>query len=900
VYLSKLYLNYIFNNYSKASLYSTLTKEILDGMTGMISIPIYYFYDSLNGLACYSSFDSSKQKKMLKRVASNQKKMKHWAKHAPMNHQHKYDLVEAERLSVLGSEPEAEKYYRTAAKLAKKHGYRNEEALILERTALFYEKTGKRQQAADTMMKARSAYKRWGALAKVRALDKSFSFLLVGRSDEAMDVKEVADKEVMDRKVDIHPHRMRKDLDIATIMKATRAISSEVVLEDLLHQLMRIIIENAGAQKGVLLLNKDGDLYVEASVSVDSEEIKARQSLPLDESKDLSADIVRYVERTQEPLVVNDAVDSEQFFADPYVVKNKPRSILCMPIVRKKATKGVLYLENNLTSDVFTRERIEILNIILSQAAISLDNAQLYENLKKEVVVRKQAEERLLHLATALEHAAEGILITEIDGTITHANPACEKIFGYTREELRGKNTRILRGGNQNKEFYRAVWGILSAGKIWSGQMSSKMKDGGIREVEVTISPIKDDQGRMTHFVSVTRDITNEIQMEKELRQAQKMEAIGTLAGGIAHDFNNILAAIMGYTELATIQAPEESPVHQNLERVIVSTKRAKDLVRQILTFSRQTDQEIQPVQMKIIVKEALKMLRATLPSTIEFKFEILAESDSVFADPTQIHQILMNLCTNASHAMESGGILTVRLDEYQVDDENIDFFPELTPGSFIRLIVKDTGCGIEAENIDRIFEPFFTTKEPGKGTGMGLAMIHGVVNGCGGAVRVKSEVGKGTEFHVLLPKYEGDQTPTEESIPDKMIPGKESVLFVDDEKALVAMAEEGLKRMGYHVHMETDSQVALKVFSENPQAFDLVITDLTMPRMTGIELSRALLEIRPDIPIILYSGLLGEISPEEIEAVGIRAFLSKPLMLKQLSLAIRQVLDAPGKMFVG
>jgi PAS domain S-box-containing protein len=638
---------------------------------------------------------------------------------------------------------------------------------------------------------------------------------------------------------------------------------------------------------------------VEASVSVDSEEIEARQSVPIEQSDDLSVDIVRYVERTQESLVVNDAADGGQFFADPYVVSNRPKSILCMPIVQKKITTGVLYLENNLATDVFTKGRIEILNIILAQAAISLDNAKLYENLREEVAVRKQAEERVLHLATAMEQAAEGILITELDGTIIYTNPACETIYGYGQEEIQGKKTQIFKSGYQDEEFFDKMGETLLSGKIWRGQMSCKKKGGGVVEVDVTVSPIKDDMDQIISFVSVSRDITQEIQMERELRQAQKMEAIGTLAGGIAHDFNNILAAIMGYTELATFQAPEESPVQVNLERVIVSTKRAKDLVRQILTFSRQTDQEIQPVQMKIIIKEALRMLRATLPSTIEFKSEILAKSDYIFADPTQIHQIMMNLCTNAAHSMESGGLLTVRLEEYLVNAENHDFFPELTPGPYICLTIKDTGHGIDEQIIERIFEPFFTTKEPGKGTGMGLAMIHGVVASCEGAIRVNSEIGKGTKFQVLLPKYEGQAAEAEDSTPEKMIPGKERILFVDDEITLVTLAEEGLKRMGYIVHLETDSIKALEKFKQDPKQFDLIITDQTMPKMTGIELSKAIIKIRPDIPIILYSGMLGEISPAEIEAIGIRGFLSKPLLLKQLSRAIRDVLDRPDEMFV-
>jgi PAS domain S-box-containing protein len=883
----KLYLNYLFGEYSKASEYVICMEEHIDGLNGTITIPLYYFYNSLTQLALYANAEAPDQRKIFKKVVGNQKKMKYWAKHAPMNYQHKYLLVEAERLSVTGKKKQAEKHYRQAVELAKQNGYLNEEALILERTAIFYASIEENQLAAETMLKARTAYEKWGAMAKVRVLDKDFAHLLIDRYPH-IGLKKETPSDTLDQE---HQYR-EKDLDLAAVMKATQAISSEIVLEKLLAQLMRIIIENAGAQAGLLILKKEEGLRVEATARADSDDVDANQSLPVEESDALSLDIVRYVDRTGEPVVIHKATENSQFYTDPHVLEHRPKSILCMPILLKDKITGVLYLENNLANNVFTRERIEILNILLAQAAISLENALLYENLKKEVAVRKQAEERLLHLATALEQAAEAILITDMGGTITYANPVCEEIFGYNQEEIIGKNTRIFRSGQQGQGFFEDIWKIISCGKIWSGRMSSKKKDESIRELEVTASPIKDREGNIISFVSVSRDVTHEIEMEKELRQAQKMEAMGTLAGGIAHDFNNILTAIMGYSELATSQSHPESPIHQNLEQVIASAKRAKDLVRQILAFSRKTDQEARPVQLQIIVKEALKMLRASLPATIEIQVDIEDVSGYVEADPTQIQQVVVNLCTNSAQSMESGGVLMVRLEDYIVAGKNHHLYPEVIPGQYLRFIVRDNGEGIDNMIIERIFEPFFTTKEPGKGTGMGLAMVHGIVKRCKGAIRVASEPGQGTEFCVLFPIYEGKLPEEEKPSSVNASPGLERIMFVDDEKTLVTLMEDGLQRIGYQMHTETDSNTALKVFKQDPDKFDLVITDRTMPKLTGIELSKALIQIRPDIPIILYSGLMEELSPEMLQAAGIRCSLSKPLMLKQLAEAIRQVLD--------
>ncbi|RMF92264.1 MAG: response regulator, partial [Nitrospinota bacterium] len=377
-----------------------------------------------------------------------------------------------------------------------------------------------------------------------------------------------------------------------------------------------------------------------------------------------------------------------------------------------------------------------------------------------------------------------------------------------------------------------------------------------------------------------------------QLRQAQKMEAIGTLAGGIAHDFNNILTAILGYTELTLRNMPEESEAYQNLQEVLAAGKRAKELVQQILTFSRQHEQRYQPVQLRQVVQEVLRLVRATLPSTIEIR-QYLDTPGTVLADPGQIHQVLLNLCSNAEYAMrERGGILEVRLEKTQITPEFAAAHPPLHPGPYLQLSICDTGCGMEPAILDRIFDPFFTTKGVGEGTGMGLAIVHGIVTSHGGAITVESLPGQGTTFTLYFPQIDdvldsmGDNEP---ALPR----GKETILLVEDEPALAALGEQMLTMLGYRVIAYTDSLKALEAFRADPQRFDLVLTDQTMPNMTGEALSRELLRIRPDLPIILYTGFSHTMTPEKARALGIRAYLMKPLVWRDLALTIRQVLEA-------
>ena len=379
---------------------------------------------------------------------------------------------------------------------------------------------------------------------------------------------------------------------------------------------------------------------------------------------------------------------------------------------------------------------------------------------------------------------------------------------------------------------------------------------------------------------------------EVQLRQSQKMEAIGTLTGGIAHDFNNILGIIIGNTELALDDIPTWSPAHFNIEEILKASVRAKDVVRQLLSFSRQTEQERKPIKLVPVIQDAIKLLRATIPMSVDIRQNIDDISDTIFANPTQIHQLMLNLCTNAAHAMENtGGILEIRIKNVVLNEVSAALYPDLTAGEYVELTISDTGPGISPEIRDRIFDPYFTTKDIGKGTGLGLSVVHGIVKSHGGAIIIDSEIERGTTFSLffqVIEKEAVEEIETEEELPA----GNESILLVDDEASMVYVGRYRLERLGYKVEGMTSPVEALEAFNANPDQFDLVITDMSMPQMTGDQLVQEILKTRPDMPTILCTGFSEKMDEDNAKRIGIRQYMEKPINRRDLAFIVRKVLD--------
>ncbi|MBW6521075.1 MAG: PAS domain S-box protein [Desulfoarculaceae bacterium] len=512
----------------------------------------------------------------------------------------------------------------------------------------------------------------------------------------------------------------------------------------------------------------------------------------------------------------------------------------------------------------------------------------------QDITERKLLEQEHSHLVKAVEQTGDSIIITDKAGDILYVNPAFERITGYSKDEVLGKNPRILKSGRQDPSFYQVLWDTLSSGRVWAGHLINKKKNGTLFEEAATIFPILDADGNISSYVSVKLDVTARVELEKQLRQAQKLEAIGTLAGGIAHDFNNILTAILGYGQIVLQALPEGSALRNNQQEVVRASTRAADLVKQILTFSRRSELQLQPLSMQLVVKEALKLLRASIPSTIVFRQDIDQDCGSVLADPTQIHQVVMNLCTNAYHAMrETGGVLSVTLKTVELGPHDPLQNIHLLPGPHVCLEVTDTGHGMEAMVADRIFEPYFTTKETGEGTGLGLSLVHGIIKDIGGTITVTSEVGVGSTFRVHLPRVE-TKAGTEESPAAGSIPvGTEHIMIVDDEQTILTLEKILLESLGYSVSSFSTSTEALQAFEAAPQHFDLVLSDVTMPLMNGTQLAKKMLVARPDMPILFCTGFSDLLNEQKAMALGAKGIIGKPILRENLARTIRKILDA-------
>jgi len=510
----------------------------------------------------------------------------------------------------------------------------------------------------------------------------------------------------------------------------------------------------------------------------------------------------------------------------------------------------------------------------------------------RDITDRKRSEEAQKRLATAAEQAAEAIVITDNQGIIQYVNPAFENITGYSHEEAIGQNPRLLKSGEHDLKFYEQMWGTIKAGKVWSGKLTNRTKEGTLYYEDATISPVKDSSGNIVNFVAVKRDITEHLELSRQLFQAQKMEAIGTLAGGVAHDFNNILQVALGYSELMLGDEGLPQRYKSDLRKINQSAKCGADLVHRLLTFSRKTEVKPLPLNLNRRINEVRKMLERTVPRMIEIQLLLAEDLATIMADPTQVDQILMNLAVNARDAMPDGGKLVIETANVCLDTEYAGLHLDAKPGRYVLLSVADTGVGMDKETLEHVFEPFYTTKEPGEGTGLGLATVYGIIQQHGGFIRCYSEPGQGATFKIYFPAIVSDEEAEEE--PTKAMPqgGSETILLVDDEEIIRDLCLRILKKAGYNVITASDGKEALEVYRAEKERISLVILDLIMPQMGGKQCLEHLLSVDPDVRVVIASGYSAHVITQEALVSRARGFVNKPYNISQVLTVVRSVLD--------
>jgi len=528
----------------------------------------------------------------------------------------------------------------------------------------------------------------------------------------------------------------------------------------------------------------------------------------------------------------------------------------------------------------------------LNARAITVKGEPGVQGWIRDISQRKRSEEVQRRLATAVEQAAEAIVVTDTQGIVQYVNPAFERISGYTREEVVGHTPSLLKSGQHDEVFYKSMWETIRRGEVWTGRFINKRKDGSIYHEDATISPVRDATDNLVNFVAVKRDITEHLELSRQLLQAQKMEAVGTLAGGIAHDFNNLLQVVLGYSELLLTDRQMDSHFIDDLARINRAARTGSDLVQQLLTFSRKSETNPRPLNLNHRIEQIQKLLERTLPKMVEIELLLKSDLPPIHADPTQIEQILMNLAINARDAMPNGGTLAIETDEVTLDEDYCRTHLCPNPGRFVVLQVSDTGEGMDPETLEHIFEPFYTTKGPGEGTGLGLAMVYGIVQHHEGFIRCYSEPGKGTSFKIYWPAVLSSKEALEKTPRVPFRGGTETVLLVDDEDFVRDLGIRILQKGGYTVLTAANGKEGLEEYLTHRGEIALVILDLIMPEMGGQQCLEELLRFDPEVKVLVASGYSASGPTKDVLDAGAKGFVSKPYGMRQLLDTVRSVLD--------
>jgi PAS domain S-box-containing protein len=552
------------------------------------------------------------------------------------------------------------------------------------------------------------------------------------------------------------------------------------------------------------------------------------------------------------------------------------KSLIALPLLSGRSLMGFIRFDFVREKKIFGEDVIKPLGMVVEIIVNALE--------------RKRSEEARIFLEAVFEQTAESIIITDLEGSIRYANLAFEQITGYSKEEVLGENPRILKSGKQGDDFYQNLWDTIKGGSVWKGRFINKKKDGTLYNEEATISPVRDATGKISNFVAVKRDITQELNIENQLLHAQKMESIGLLAGGVAHDFNNILTAIMGYSSLINRKKELPEEIRRMIEEIEKASLIGAELTGQLLTFSRKQPTKLEVINLNAIINHAIRFLGRILGPTIQIELALEKDLELIEADISQLHQVLMNLSINARDAMPKGGKIFLKTSNINIEQKYIIDHRYAKQGPHVLLSFTDTGIGMDKKTLAKIFEPFFTTKELGKGTGLGLSIVYGIIKNHKGIINAYSELSQGTTFKIYFPqtKSKEKKQPEEQIL---VLGGNETILLVDDDEAVLNLACGVLEEYGYKCLTAENGEKALEIYGQDYKNIQLVLVDVVMPKMSGPELFKEIKKLNPRAKVILSSGftLSGE---KDLLEQGVKAFIPKPYQESFLARTIRKVLD--------
>ncbi len=699
------------------------------------------------------------------------------------------------------------------------------------------------------------------------------NFFYQERMHRVAAIRDITDQKRLQKK--IHSHN--RELSLLNQLIATSAAVPSVEPQEVLETTCReLALAFNTAQAAAALLNEDKTTAtIMAEYVAEGQPTTLNDVIPIEDNP-----MAQYLLTHKAPLAVSDAQNDPRLAPVQDLLRQRGTvSLLLLPLVIKREVVGSLSLGTTEPRH-FSADEVSLAWDVADQVAGALARTQLGKELRQ--------------LSTAIEQAAESVVITDSEGTILYINPAFERLTGYSRAEAIGQNPRILKSGKQDDAFYQELWTNISAGEVWQGRFVNKKKDGTLYTEEATISPVRNERGTVVNYVAVKRDVTRELKLEEQYRQAQKMEAVSRLTAGIAHDFNNLLTAINGYAALLQDELSPDDPLREMVERILQAGLRATDLIGQLLAFSRRQIIKPEVLNLNTVVANTAKILRPLIEKNIELETNLASNLWPVKVDPAQIEQVIVNLVVNARDAMPTGGKLTIETTNITLDRDDARRQAEVTAGSYVMLTVSDNGIGMSEEIQVHIFEPFFTTKEVGKGTGLGLAAVFGIVKQNGGHISVYSEPGQGTTCRVYLPRATEGVTPSPPAGQvSELSQGTETILLVEDEVVVRELASRVLRQQGYTVLEAANGQEALHLAQTYHKDIHLLLTSLIMPHMDGKALADRLVEIvSPDIKVLFAAGYIDTRLAQHRAQDPSLMFIQKPFSPAALAWKVREVLD--------